>query len=49
MLILYGCFHNQTRYTKLADLQNDKMQIDKVNPKEGDNVLEDVVICCIWL
>lgn len=30
------------KYTKLAELQNDKTQIDKVNSMEGDNVLEDV-------
>ncbi|KNA10632.1 hypothetical protein SOVF_142540, partial [Spinacia oleracea] len=42
---LVSLFHMLSRkYTKLADLQNDKMQIDKVNPKEGDNVLEDVSI-----
>ncbi|XP_048497320.1 uncharacterized protein LOC104906681 isoform X2 [Beta vulgaris subsp. vulgaris] len=40
---LISLFHMLSRkYTKLAELQNDKMQIDKVNSMEGDNILEDV-------
>ncbi|KAL2922719.1 Dymeclin, partial [Bienertia sinuspersici] len=40
---LVSLFHMLSRkFAKLAKLQNDKLQIDKVNPMEGDNVLEDV-------
>uniref|UniRef100_A0A803N119 Dymeclin n=1 Tax=Chenopodium quinoa TaxID=63459 RepID=A0A803N119_CHEQI len=40
---LVSLFHMLSRkYTKLAELQNDKMQINKVNSTEGDNMLEDV-------
>uniref|UniRef100_A0A803MQS5 Dymeclin n=1 Tax=Chenopodium quinoa TaxID=63459 RepID=A0A803MQS5_CHEQI len=40
---LVSLFHMLScKYTKLAELQNDKMQINKVNSTEGDNMLEDV-------